>query len=231
MRHHDHGGAPAMPAELGLQLGEALLVLLADRAVWWPAQRTLFVADVHLGKDAVFRAHGLPIPVGSTVDDLGRLAALCQRHEAKHLTVLGDLVHGRPGPDLIAEVGAWREALSDVAVQLVRGNHDRHLQTLPSQWRMDETGEGRHEALRLVHAPSGEPPRVAELAGHLHPVCRLRDGRADALRVPVFWLRGTRLVLPAFGSFTGGYSVQPRTGDRVFAVGPGQVVELPVGEM
>lgn len=116
------------------------------------------------------------------------------------------------------------DARSDHAARATHGHAGRR-DPEPST----EPGEPRQEALRLVHAPGDESADGGELAGHLHPVRHLRDRRADALRVPVFWLRGMQLTLPAFGSVTGGYAVNPRTGDRVFAVGPDQVVELATG--
>lgn len=63
------------------------------------------------------------------------------------------------------------------------------------------------------------------LAGHIHPVVRLGAG-SERLRVPVFWRHADGLVLPAFSSFAGGARVSPRPGDRVFAVGEGEVIEV-----
>ena len=70
--------------------------LLAERALHWPAARTLFVADVHLGKAAAFRAGGVAIPRGATASDLERLSALLARTGAARLVVLGDFLHAAP---------------------------------------------------------------------------------------------------------------------------------------
>ena len=48
----------------------------AERALYWPRAKTLFIADAHLGKAAAFRAGGVPLPAGTTADDLSRLARL-----------------------------------------------------------------------------------------------------------------------------------------------------------
>ena len=84
------------------------------------------------------------------------------------------------------------------------------------------------EGIQLKHEPQQDNDQV-EIAGHIHPSCRISAGRADPLRAPVFWLRGKRLVLPAFGSFTGGYNIKPRQGERLFAVGPESVMEITTG--
>src|SRR4051812_6702373 len=68
--------------------GEAV-ELLPQRALYWPAQQTLFVADVHLGKAAAFRAGGVPIPRGTTANDLDRLSMLITVTGARRLIVLG----------------------------------------------------------------------------------------------------------------------------------------------
>ncbi len=73
------------------------LVLLPQRAVFDPAERTLFVADVHFGKAAAFRALGAPVPKGTTADNLARLTALMEATGAARLVVLGDLLHARAG--------------------------------------------------------------------------------------------------------------------------------------
>src|SRR5689334_22573606 len=86
------------------------VVLHAERALHWPAGRALFVADVHLGKAASFRAGGVPLPRGGTQADLARLGSLMARTGAERLFVLGDFLHARAGrvAALDASFKAWR---------------------------------------------------------------------------------------------------------------------------
>jgi metallophosphoesterase superfamily enzyme len=83
-----------------------------------------------------------------------------------------------------------------------------------------------HEAdgLRFVHDPRQAGSGAFAVAGHLHPAVRLRGGGPA---VPCFWLRREVLVLPGFGTFTGGALIRPGEGERVFAVADGLVVEVP----
>ena len=74
------------------------LVLLPERALFWPRTATLVAADFHWGKGATFRAAGIPIPVGATSDDLSRLDEALHRTAADRLIVLGDLFHGTMPP-------------------------------------------------------------------------------------------------------------------------------------
>jgi uncharacterized protein len=190
------------------------LRLLPGGAVLWPAERTLFVADLHLGKARVFQARGVPVPEGDDARDLARLGATCRRWEAARVVVLGDLVHG---------AGSWDPGLEEVIEGnlpperiLVRGNHDRVGGDPPEALGFRVVAEGAALGpFALRHVPrigSGGPPH---LAGHLHPVLSLR-GPGDRLRIPCFVLGPDYLVLPAWGTFTGGHPWTPRPGERIY---------------
>ena len=112
----------ALPA---LMAGETLW-LLPERALWWPAQRVLWVADLHLGKAATFRALGQPVPSGTTLANLQRLSQLIAHYQPAQLVFLGDFLHAAQArtPTLLAALADWRAAHSGLACTLVRGNHD-----------------------------------------------------------------------------------------------------------
>jgi len=76
-----------------VDVGGATLQLLPQKAVWWPAQRTLLVADAHIGKAVSFRRLGVPVPRGTTGASLHLLAELIDRHGAARVVFLGDLLH------------------------------------------------------------------------------------------------------------------------------------------
>ena len=114
--------------DLTLDLRGTPLVLMPERAVFEPATGTLFVADMHLGKSAVFRARGLPVPHGTSAATLDRLATAVRRSGATRLVVLGDFLHARESqaPSTMAALAAWREAHPTLDALVVEGNHDRH---------------------------------------------------------------------------------------------------------
>lgn len=202
------------------------LVLLAARAVWWPARRTLIAADLHVGKPATFRAAGIPVPECVTGSDLVRLGRVLDATGAERLVILGDLLHAPQGraPETLERVCEWRGERPDLPIVLVRGNHDRSAGDPPPEWRI-ETVDGPWEdaGVLLAHEP---PERGPALCGHLHPCVRMRGGVGGAVRAPCFWFGEQVAVLPAFGGFTGGATIRARPGDRVFAIGPeGEIVE------
>ncbi len=218
----------------------ARLELLPERAVWWGDAATLFVADVHVGKDEALRAGGIGLPPGSTEADLDRLTRVARRTGARRLVILGDFLHARSSRSdaILRLLGRWRRALGRLGVVLVRGNHDRSAGDPPRELDFEMVDNGTVLGPFHLHheppLPRSEPPQPTAayaLAGHLHPAVRLRGDAADRMKLPAFIERsgamGARcLVLPAFSTFTGGVVVRPERTDRVWVVGDGRVVAL-----
>lgn len=206
--------------------GESL-TLVPERAVWWPARRTLIAADLHLGKPAAFRAAGVPVPESVTGADLDRLSSVLERFAAARLIVLGDLLHAPSGltTETLDRVALWRARHPDLRVMLIRGNHDRRCGDPAPALRIEAFEPPVVEGpLAFVHEPAAMDG-LHVLAGHIHPCARLRGPIGGTLRAPCFWFSARTAVLPAFGTFTGCASIRPTTGDRVFLVGPGCVEE------
>lgn len=225
-------GATAAAGDALRVAGETLLPL-ADRALLWPRQRCLIVADVHLGKAAAFRRAGVPVPSGATRTDLDRLDRLLRAHDVQRLVILGDLFHTAltAREPAIAAIEAFRQAHPQLEIRAIVGNHDRQIERLPAAWRIDWIAGQQHQPpFVFAHEPASDA-RGFVLAGHLHPVVRLRS-RRDSARLPVFWFRHAERigVLPSFGSFTGGWPVVPAGTDTVIAVTPDGVVRLQSGD-
>jgi len=210
------------------------LQLLPTRAVHWPHKQALIVADVHLGKAATFQHFGVPVPdgvgQGSTRDDLARLSVALAQTQARSLYILGDLLHAAKGRaehvlDLTRE---WRDRHRDVAMTLVRGNHDSRAGDPPEDWRIECVDEPfQHAPFVLCHHPgAGVGQGGYELAGHLHPGVTLTGRGRQRERLASFIFGEQAALLPAFGSFTGLASVPRNAGDRVFVVAGEKVLAL-----
>ena len=208
--------------------------LHAERALYWPRGKTLFVADVHLGKSAAFRAAGVPVPHGTTAADLARLTLLLASTGAERLTVLGDFLHAAAGrtPALHDAFLAWRECHRELVLTLVRGNHDAHAGDPPQAWRVDVVSEPHPNApFLLCHEPpdDGDAPDLLgyALAGHIHPGVRLSGAGGQSERLPCFVLGDSRAILPAFGRFTG-LALHDWARERaVVAIAGGRLFKLP----
>ena len=204
------------------------LHLLAERAIWWPAQQALLVADVHVGKSATFRALGVPVPSATDTRTLDRLAGLVAATGAERLLVLGDLLHASHAhaPTVLEPLARWRAQHAELAIVLVRGNHDARAGDPPAALGIEVIDEPSVAGpFALCHEPRARDAGYV-LAGHLHPSVLLAT-RADALRLPCFWFGESVGVLPAFGEFTGSLGIRPGAGDRVFAIADDRVIALP----
>jgi DNA ligase-associated metallophosphoesterase len=230
MKPAAHLAAPGRQADrLPTTIGDEAVELFADRALLWTRMRTLFVADVHLGKAAAFRAGGVPVPRGSTAADLARLAALVDASGAQRLVVLGDFLHAKAGvvPALDAAFLAWRDAHPSLAITLVRGNHDANAGDPPERWGVDVVGEPHALPPFLAcHAPAS--PRTGyALCGHVHPGVRLSGRGDETVRLPCFVLGRRRAILPAFGRMTGLAIVAPAPDETIVAIAGRDLFRLP----
>jgi DNA ligase-associated metallophosphoesterase len=207
--------------------GEALY-LLPERALFWPARHLLMIADIHFGKAAAFRANGVPVPHGTTAQNLEAIDTLLQAHPVQHIVFLGDFLHAKAAQrsDGLSHLIRWRDQYPGLRMTLVRGNHDRHAGDPPAQLNMELVDEPYCLGpFVLCHHPEPRADGYV-LAGHVHPVFRLAAA-GDSLRLPCFLFGPEAAILPSFGAFTGGYQVMPGQDDRVFVTTDDAVFEVP----
>jgi DNA ligase-associated metallophosphoesterase len=196
--------------------GETML-LLAQKALYWPARKMLIVADIHFGKAASFRALGVPVPRGTTAQNLAALDALMAQYEVGQIVFLGDFLHARAAhaPATLAAMLEWRLRHRAVALTVVRGNHDLHAGDPAGALGIELVDEPYPIGpFSFCHHPDLDTQAYA-LAGHVHPTFVLST-RLDSARLPCFVVGARRMILPSFGAFTGGYRIAPEAGDAVF---------------
>ena len=208
-----------------IQIDDQTLQLVADSGVLLD-DGTLVVADLHLGKATAFQARGLAIPEGDSQADLDRVSTLVKWHQATRLIVNGDLFHSPAGltDEIQRLLETWLNDLQ-IPVQLILGNHERKLPFIPHGLNPAESTE--RAGFHIVHDPKDAPDDRPAITAHWHPLVKIADGKRTSLRLPCFLLRRQMLILPSFGTFTGGQILDPEKGDRYF-VSPGEdIVEVP----
>lgn len=214
---------------LVMNVSGAELWLLAEKAIYWPAEQALLVADAHFGKAAVYRALGQPVPHGTTAANLALLDRLLARHDCRELIFLGDFLHGpaAQGSATLETIAAWRAGHPDLRIILIRGNHDHHAGDPPAALAMEVANEPMLRGpLALRHEPAPHPTHHV-LAGHIHPVYLLTGRGRQRLRLPCYCLGEQVTLLPAFGAFTGGFAVQRKPGMQLVLAAPEGVFALP----
>jgi len=185
------------------------LALVADPAgaLYWPDEKLLVVADLHLEKGSAFARRGVLLPPYDTATTLARLAGVIERYTPRLVIALGDSFHDGDGPvRMSAPDRASLKALQRGRDWLwIAGNHDPDLPTDIGGSFAESLAVG---PLTLRHEPS-QSVSDGEVAGHLHPVARIAQrGRAVSRRC--FAGDGRRLLMPAFGAYAGGLNVRDR---------------------
>jgi DNA ligase-associated metallophosphoesterase len=183
--------------------GHALTPIAAG-ALYWEAEHTLLVADLHLEKGAAFAARGMLLPPYDTRTTLRRLAACIFSFGPRRVVALGDSFHRSHLAETLAAADhdALRALQRGRDWYWVLGNHDPELPRSVGGTVCGVLGIG---GLTLRHEPSIHPA-APEIAGHLHPVARIaRSGLG--IRRKCFAGDGKRLVMPAFGAYAGGLNV------------------------
>jgi DNA ligase-associated metallophosphoesterase len=208
--------------------------LVADPAgvLVWPEERLVVVSDLHLEKGSSFAARGVMLPPYDTAATLAQLAAVITRHDPRCVIALGDSFHDRDAHDRLSD--GDRAALSALQARRdwiwIAGNHDP---ALPDTLGGSVAAQMTLGPLCFRHEPTGAD---GEIAGHLHPYARVLT-RARAVSRRCFAADGERIVMPAFGAYTGGLNIR----DAAFAavlrraaltahlLGDGRLHAFPVG--
>jgi DNA ligase-associated metallophosphoesterase len=202
------------PVSSGGELAVAGVGLATDTAgaLYWPEQRLLVVADLHLEKGSAFAARGVLLPPYDTAVTLARLAQLIARYAPRVVIALGDSFHDGRGPARLADTDrASLQGLQRGRDWIwIAGNHDPEPAIGVGGRFLDTFSSG---AITFRHEPVA--PSRGVIAGHLHPVARVaRRGRAVSRRC--FICDGERLIMPAFGAYAGGLNVRDRAFAQVF---------------
>lgn len=226
-----------MQSMLRIRVAGADVVLHPSGAALLSAEQTLLVADAHFGKDVSFRKLGVPVPAGTTSETLDELSAAVADTGARRVVFLGDFLHSHNslGAGMLDALARWRAGNAGLELTLVRGNHDDRAGDPPLGLDIRVVNEPLAQgAFALCHHPRAITGAYV-LAGHWHP-CISVSGRAfERLRLPCFWFgddtgalpQRAVGVLPAFGSFTGMYRIEPHAGDRIFPVAGDLVRAIP----
>jgi DNA ligase-associated metallophosphoesterase len=177
------------------------LIALPQGALFWPARQALLVADLHFENASWFARAGQMLPPYDSIATLADLTALAAATGAREIWCLGDSFHDSAGCDRLPD--SARAMLLELTAMhrwvWITGNHDRDL--------IDRCGgkviaEALVDGLVLRHEADPDEQRP-ELSGHFHPKLRLTvRGRRVARRC--FVTTQHKLILPAFGTLTGG---------------------------
>ena len=213
--------------------GERLMLDPAGALVW-PAAGLLAVSDLHLEKGSSYARHGQLLPPWDTHATLDRLVLLLRRYRPRIVIALGDSFHDADGSSRlpVGEVARLRAMTAAHRFIWVQGNHDPSPpQGVGGEWM--ETFTTTTLVFRHQAAPGGQ----GEISGHHHPKAAI-PARGGSVSRPCFVSDSRRLMMPAFGAYTGGLDVRdpaiarlfPR-GGRVFLLGHERLFSFALGTL
>ncbi len=193
-----------------LELAGEELVLLKSNALYWPREQALLVADLHLEKGSWYAKHGQMLPPYDSRETLERIADAVKQTGARRVITLGDNFHDDDGTHRLDPYAAGMlESLTRALDWIwITGNHDEHMpKEFVGAFGAALTDELELNGIVLRHeAKPGETQ--PELSGHYHPKMRVRVRNRHIARpcgvVSRSREQGDRMILPAFGAYTGG---------------------------
>ncbi len=191
-----------------ITLGGMEMIPDLSGAVIVPESRTLLIADLHLEQGTSLARRGVHVPPFDTETSLALLANVIQHTAPQRLIFLGDSFHDGEGSIRLED--SHRKKLRSITEKIetfwISGNHDPEPPEDVGGLHAAQIMLGR---ITLRHEPAQLRGEECEISGHLHPGCSLVQ-RGRSLRGKCFAYDGKRLIMPAFGAYTGALSVTSR---------------------
>lgn len=187
----------------------------ASGVLFWKEQSMLLISDVHLGKVSHFRKFGAAVPQQAVQKNFTAMDTAIAYFHPKTVVFMGDLFHSSLNKEW--ELFEQWVAAQSANLILVSGNHD-----IISPLKYEALGVEVIEELILNTFLLTHHPEVRNgffnFCGHIHPAIKLTGFGRQTVKLPCFYKSPKQLVLPAFGEFTGSYTLEVKKDCEVFAL-------------
>ncbi|WP_293893928.1 ligase-associated DNA damage response endonuclease PdeM [Flavobacterium sp.] len=206
-----------------IEINNNNFTLNARGAIFWEEKKILLISDVHLGKIAHFRKHGIAIPSKAINENFKRLDEIAVLYNPSNIIFLGDLFHSKINNEWKFFCD-WANKMK-LEIILIEGNHDSISNDHYCDLNIAVYQELSIDGFLLTHHPT-ENPGLFNFCGHIHPGINLKDVGRQSVKLPCFFRRENQLILPAFGEFTGNFFIKPKDNDIVYAVANNEVIRV-----
>lgn len=197
-------------------------------ALFWVEKSMLLISDVHLGKVSHFRKYGAAVPQQAVQQNFDALTSVVEHYKPKSIVFLGDLFHSALNTEWLF-FEEWVKATPQEII-LVSGNHDIISPLKYEELHIKVIPELVLESFLLTHHPE-ERDGLFNFSGHIHPAIKLSGLGRQSVRLPCFYKTEHQIIVPAFGEFTGTYTMEPCEGCEVFALLGDAVLPVPIKEV
>jgi DNA ligase-associated metallophosphoesterase len=194
-------------------------------ALFWVEKSMLLISDVHLGKISHFRKYGAAVPQQAIQQNFDTLNTAVEFFKPKVITFMGDLFHSSLNSEW-ALFEDWVYSITSEMI-LVSGNHDIISPLKYENLHIKVISELVLDSFLLTHHPE-ERDGFFNFSGHIHPAIKLTGLGRQSVRLPCFYKTESQMILPAFGEFTGTYTLEPCNGCEVFALLGDSVLPVPI---
>lgn len=191
-------------AEITTTVDKEPFVLCNQRVMFWESRKTLILSDIHIGKTAHFRKHGIAIPDEVMHNDLNRLNQVINYYQPKSIIIVGDLFHSKPNTNFNV-FKKWLKNHVSIDWILIKGNHDKHSFDYYESFGLRVYKELIIDNFRFIHEPIHHEKNLINISGHLHPGVNLKLRSRQHIKLPCFQIWKNQIILPAFSLFTGLY--------------------------
>ncbi len=211
-----------------LQILDQQFIMHYTGVLFWEEQSMLIISDVHLGKVSHFRKYGAAVPQQAIQKNFDSLNEVANHFKPQTIVFLGDLFHSSLNQEW--ELFATWVSSQEARILLISGNHDIISPLKYEGLGIEVTEERILGAFLLTHEPE-ERSGLFNLSGHIHPAIRLSGLGRQSVRLACFYKTDHQMILPAFGEFTGTYTLEPCEGCEVFALLGDSVLPVPIKEV
>ena len=206
-----------------IQIHNQSFILHPSGSLFWQEKSALLISDVHLGKVSHFRKYGAAVPQKAIHANFELLNEVVEFFNPDQIYFLGDLFHSH----INSEWNLFEDwtSTSKFKIILITGNHD-----IISPLKYEALGiiildELVEKDFLLTHYPE-QRENFFNFCGHIHPAVKIRGSGKQSLRLPCFFKSPKQLILPAFGEFTGSFTLKPTKKDQVYAIAEGMIIKI-----
>ncbi len=206
-----------------IQIQNQSFVLHPSGSLFWEEKSALFISDVHLGKISHFRKYGAAVPQKAIQANFELMDEVVEFFNPNTVYFLGDLFHSY----INSEWNLFEDWVSKAKAEiiLIYGNHDIISPIKYENLGIQFLDELILENILLTHHPE-ERKGFFNFCGHIHPAIKIRGSGKQSLRLPCFFKSPNQLILPAFGEFTGSFTLKPTKNDQVYAIAEGMIIKI-----
>jgi len=208
-----------------IKIHENNFIMHWSGVLYWQEQEMLLISDVHLGKVSHFRKFGAAVPHAAIMKNFKQMHEAIAFFSPKLIVFMGDLFHSSLNHEWTIFEN-WVATIQQKII-LVSGNHDVIAATHYQDLKIDVVDEICLNGFLLTHHPE-ERNNFFNFAGHIHPAIKLTGLGRESARLSCFYKTNHQMILPAFGEFTGTFTLEPCDDCEVFALLGDTVLPVPI---